>query len=284
MLRTRRVDGDVRTRRPPNRRNVAPAPLRVALIASLVGLLSGVIGGPGGFWIGMPGVLLAASIGSTATGTLICAAPVVIADVAVASLAPGSAIPPLWLVVLVPAASVAVLHGMGSRLRRERDAMEQAAYSDSLTGLANRRLLLSVAEHEIARHHRANERFTVVMLDLDGFKLVNDRFGHAAGDEMLCDVASVLTQALRSQDTVARLGGDEFCVIAPATGNPRPLAEKIIGAVAHASRGHEQLHTSIGIAVFPDDGSTIELLLRTADERLLSAKRRLHGTTQRRAA
>jgi diguanylate cyclase (GGDEF)-like protein len=284
MLRSRRVDGEVRASGPGHRRGVAPAPLRVALIATLVSLLSGVIGGPGGFWIGLPGVILAASIGSTATGTLLCAAPVLIADAVVASAVPGSSIPPLWLVVLVPAASVAVLHGMGSRLRRERDAMEQAAYSDPLTGLANRRLLLSVADHEIARHKRAGERFTVVMLDLDGFKLLNDRFGHAAGDEMLCDVADGLTHALRSQDTIARLGGDEFCVIAPATGNPRPLAEKIIGAVAHASRGHEQLRTSIGVAVFPEDGTTIELLVRAADDRLMSAKRRLHGTGQRRAA
>jgi diguanylate cyclase (GGDEF)-like protein len=284
MLRTRRVDADVRPGRPGARRKVAPAPLRVALIALLVGALSGVIGGPGGFWIGLPGVILAASIGSTASETVLCALPVLVADFAVAAAVPGNAVPPIWLVVLVPAASVAVLHGMGSRLRRERDAMEKAAYSDPLTGLANRRLLLSVADHEIARHHRANERFTVVMLDLDGFKLLNDRFGHAAGDEMLCDVAAALNQALRSQDTVARLGGDEFCVIAPATANPRPLAEKIIEAVAHASRGHEQLRTSVGLAVFPEDGSTIELLLRTADERLLSAKRRLHGMSQRRAA
>jgi diguanylate cyclase (GGDEF)-like protein len=270
--------------RPGHHRKVAPAPLRVALIAALVGLLAGVVGGPGGFWIGLPGVILAASIASTAAGTLLCAATVLITDAVVASSVPDSTIPPLWLVVLVPAASVAVLHVMGNRLRRERDAMEQAAYSDPLTGLANRRLLLSVADHEIARHQRADERFTVVMLDLDGFKLLNDRFGHAAGDEMLCDVAAGLRHALRSQDTVARLGGDEFCVIAPATANPRPLAEKIIGAVGHASRGHEQLRTSIGVAVFPDDGSTIELLMRTADDRLMSAKRRLHGTKQRRAA
>ena len=67
-------------------------------------------------------------------------------------------------------------------------------------------------------------------------------------------------------------------MIAPATANPRPLAEKIIAAVAHASRGHEQLRTSVGLAVFPDDGSTIEMLMRTADDRLMSAKRRLHGT------
>lgn len=283
MLRTRRVDAVARPRRPSNRRRVAPAPVRVALIAVIVGLLSGVVGGPGGFWIGLPGVILAASMGSTAPGTVMCALPVLVADIAVAWLVPGDSIPPVWLVVLVPTASVAVLHGMGSRLRRERDAMELAAYSDPLTGLANRRLLLSVADHEIARHRRSGERFTVVMLDLDGFKLLNDRFGHAAGDEMLCDVAVALTQALRSQDTVARLGGDEFCVIAPATANLRPLAEKIVEAVAQASRGHEQLRTSLGMAVFPDDGSTIEQLLRMADERLLSAKRRLHGTSQRAA-
>ncbi|HWD68902.1 MAG TPA: GGDEF domain-containing protein [Solirubrobacteraceae bacterium] len=265
-------------------RRVAPAPLRVAVIAALVGLLAGVIGGPGGFWIGLPGVMLAASIGSGGWSTLACAAPVLTVDATVATTVTGGTLPSLWLVVLVPAGSVAVLHELGRRLRRERDAMEHIAYSDPLTGLANRRLVMSVADHEIARHHRADERFVVVMLDLDGFKLLNDRFGHAAGDEMLCDVGSGLKQALRSQDTVARLGGDEFCVIAPATANPRPLADKIVGAVAHASRGHEELRTSIGVAVFPEDGSTIESLLRTADERLLSAKRRLHGTSQRRAA
>lgn len=267
-----------------SRRKVAPAPLRVLLIAALVGLLAGVIRGPEGFWIGLPGVLLAASIGTSGWGAVAFAAPVLAVAAAVSYALPGGSLPPLWLVVLVPGGCVAILHEMGRRLRRERDAMEHAAYSDALTGLANRRLLMSVAEHEIARHYRADERFSVVMLDLDGFKLLNDRFGHAAGDEMLCDVAGALAQTLRSQDTVARLGGDEFCVIAPATADPRPLAEKIVGAVAHASRGHEELRASIGVAVFPDDGSTIELLLRTADERLLSAKRRLHGMGQRRAA
>ncbi len=112
------------------------------------------------------------------------------------------------------------LQGTARRLRRERDALANAAFSDPLTGVANRRLLMSTAEHEIARHRRADERFTLVMLDLDGFKLLNDRYGHAAGDQMLRDVAVGLSRALRSQDTVARLGGDEFCVIAPQTGNP----------------------------------------------------------------
>lgn len=282
MLRNR-VDADARARRSRNR-PVAPAPLRVALIAALSGLLAVVVGGPSGFWLGLPAVLLAASIGSTFVATLACAVPVLIVDAVAASALAGSSIPALWLVVCVPAACIAVLHGMARRLRRERDAMERAAFSDPLTGLANRRLLMSVAEHEIARHQRARERFSLLMLDLDGFKLLNDRYGHAAGDQMLCDVAAVLEQALRSQDTVARLGGDEFCVIAPATADPRPLADKVIAAVSEASHGHEELRTSVGIAVFPEDGTTIERLLLTADEHLLSAKRRLHGMSQRDAA
>ena len=282
MLRNR-VDADARARRSRNR-PVAPAPLRFALIAALSGLPAVVVGGPSGFWLGLPAVLLAASIGSTFVATLACAVPVLIVDAVAASALAGSSIPALWLVVCVPAACIAVLHGMARRLRRERDAMERAAFSDPLTGLANRRLLMSVAEHEIARHHRARERFSLLMLDLDGFKLLNDRYGHAAGDQMLCDVAAVLEQALRSQDTVARLGGDEFCVIAPATADPRPLADKVIAAVSEASHGHEELRTSVGIAVFPEDGTTIERLLLTADEHLLSAKRRLHGMSQRDAA
>jgi diguanylate cyclase len=101
---------------------------------------------------------------------------------------------------------------------------------------------------------------------------------------MLCAVASALRGALRSQDTVARLGGDEFCVIAPETENPRALAEKIASSVGDAVRGYESLRTSVGVAVFPDDGAEIESLLEVADQRLLAAKRRLYGSSERRAA
>ena len=283
MLRNR-VDADQRARRSRNRPGIAPLPLRVALIAALAGVPAGVAGGGPGFWLGLPGVLLAASLGSTAVSTLACAAPVLIVDAVVAAVVSGGAIPRLWLALCVPAACVAVLHGMGGRLRRERDVMERAAFSDPLTGLANRRALMSVAEHEIARHGRARERFSLVMLDLDGFKQLNDRHGHAAGDQMLCDVAAVLTRKLRSQDTVARLGGDEFCVIAPVTPEPGPLAAKVVAAVGVAGRGRQNLRTSVGTAVFPDDGSALESLMHVADGRLLAAKRRVHGISQDRAA
>jgi diguanylate cyclase (GGDEF)-like protein len=283
-MQRRRVHARVRPKSSHYRRRVAPASLRVALTMAIVGLVAALVGGSDGFWLGMPGVLLAGSVAATTAGTFAYAAPVLAADAVAASLSSRVPLPPLWLGLLVPASSLLVLLGIGRRLRHERDALAAAAFSDPLTGLANRRLLTATAEHEIARHLRADERFTLVMVDLDGFKLLNDRYGHAAGDQMLRDVAVGLTGALRSQDTVARLGGDEFCVIAPQTANPRPLADKIISAVADASPGNQALRASVGLAVFPEDGATIEVLLRTADQRLLAAKRRLYGEPEQHAA
>lgn len=280
MLRAR-VDSRVRSGQV---RKVAPVPVRVALITIFVGVLAGAVGGPDGFWLCVPAVLLAASVASTPVGAWWCAVPVwVVAAVSVAVSGKGS-LPPIWMVLVGPAACIVVLQHVRGRLQHERDAMQHAALTDPLTGLANRRMLTSMAAYEIARHHRADARFTLVMLDLDGFKLVNDRYGHAAGDQMLCDVGTALTRVLRTQDTIARLGGDEFCVIAPETENPRVLAEKIVTAVSEAVTGYESLQTSIGLSVFPEDGTTFELLLRTADDRLISAKRRRQSRPQRQAA
>ena len=173
------------------------------------------------------------------------------------------------------------------RLEHERDALRSVALSDPLTGVANRRVLLSRAEYEIARHTRARHSFALVMLDLDGFKLLNDRFGHAAGDELLCDVATALSRAMRAQDTVARIGGDEFCVLAPETDGPHtvPLARRIAQTVRDATSGIETLSASVGVAVFPDDGDSASALLQAADERLLGAKRERSGRrASRRAA
>jgi diguanylate cyclase (GGDEF)-like protein len=181
------------------------------------------------------------------------------------------------LALLVPAASVAVELSLRERLEGEREAMRDVALTDPLTGISNRRQLLARADYEIARHSRGRRNFALVMLDLDGFKLLNDRFGHAAGDELLCDVADALQHAVRGQDTVARIGGDEFCVLAPETDGPRtlPLAKRITAAVTDATTGVEALRASIGIAVFPDDGLSAQELLHAADERLLNAKREL---------
>ncbi|HET9094656.1 MAG TPA: GGDEF domain-containing protein [Solirubrobacteraceae bacterium] len=257
--------------------------MRVALLALLAAMLIRLLPGTDGFWLGLPAVLLAVEAGGSAAGATACGGAVLLAAVASAAAA-GAALPPLWLILAAPGASGALLHRRLVHLRQERDAMEEAAHRDPLTGLANRRQLLMVARHELERHRRAGERLAVVMLDLDGFKRLNDRYGHAAGDRMLRDVGEGLQRALRAQDTVARLGGDEFCVIAPATIEARALAAKVSAAVEQASRGRAAVRASLGVAVYPEDGATIEQLLQAGDERLLTAKRRRQAGGQRRVA
>jgi diguanylate cyclase (GGDEF)-like protein len=211
-------------------------------------------------------------------GLVICAV--------VAAFARGEA---AWACVPVSLACASILRHGQVRLERERDALRRDALSDPVTGVANRRSLLVRADYEVARHCRAGRSFALVMLDLDGFKQLNDRFGHAAGDDLLRDVAGALGRAMRAQDTVARFGGDEFCVLAPETdqrGTER-LGAKVSQAVRDVSVGMETVAGSVGVAVFPQDGSSALELMQVADERLLAAKRRRPqgaGRSQRRAA
>lgn len=185
-------------------------------------------------------------------------------------------------------ASAGVLTAARERMARERDAMRSYALTDPLTEIANRRSLLARAEYEIERHRRARRSFALVILDLDGFKRLNDRFGHPAGDTLLRDVADALQRAMRVQDTVARFGGDEVCVLAPETDEDgiERLAGRIADAVDGVTVGLETVHASLGIAVFPFDGSAVADLLDAADQRLLDAKRRLRSGRrgQRRSA
>jgi diguanylate cyclase (GGDEF)-like protein len=155
-----------------------------------------------------------------------------------------------------------------------------------LTGAANRRSLLARIEYEIARHRRNRRSFALVMLDLDGFKLLNDRFGHPAGDELLREVATELQRAMRAQDTVARIGGDEFCVLGPETTREgaQRLAVRAHAAVSRVTAGVQALETSTGTALFPQDGTTVAGLLEAADDRLLLSKRRRRETAQHRRA
>jgi diguanylate cyclase (GGDEF)-like protein len=246
------------------------------MIAVITAVVVALAGGGEAFWLCLPAALLACALARTRGQTLLSAAAVVAAaGVALAAVPTLRSVPSPLLGLLVLAASVAVLTAARERLEGERDALRNVALSDPLTGIPNRRLLLSRAEYEIARHARTGHSFAVVMLDLDGFKLLNDRFGHAAGDELLCDVAEALTSAMRAQDTVARIGGDEFCVLAPETDGPHtpPLARRISQTVAEASVGVETLQASVGIAIFPEDGASPRALLQAADHRLMSAKR-----------
>jgi diguanylate cyclase (GGDEF)-like protein len=218
---------------------------------------------------------------AAATGTAGAALPA-IADSALGPL------PPLPLIVLVTGGSVAVMHASRAKLMAERAALRESAMSDSLTGVANRRAFGERVGYEVARHARLGHTFAVVAIDLDGFKLVNDRFGHQAGDDVLREVSAALVDAVRDQDTVARMGGDEFCVLAPesdAAGADR-LAARVAEAVASVAVGIDALGASVGVAVYPHDGGSAVAVLEAADRAAIEEKRRRRGErrTTRRAA
>jgi diguanylate cyclase (GGDEF)-like protein len=188
--------------------------------------------------------------------------------------------------VVVVGGSFGVLAALKGRLEGERSAMRRWALTDPLTGAFNRRGLSERIDYEVVRHARQQHRFAVVMIDLDGFKLVNDRFGHHAGDELLRDVASSLREAVRDQDTVARLGGDEFCVLAPETSRigGAQLAERVREAIRRVTTGLDTLSASVGVAVYPDDGTTPVAVLDAADAAQIAAKRASTHRRARRAA
>jgi diguanylate cyclase (GGDEF)-like protein len=237
-------------------------------------------------WICLPAALLAAGA-TRARLTAVLAAALVAGGAVGAARAAADATshqPSTPLLALVLAASVAVVVATRERLERERDALRASALTDPLTGAANRRSLLARIDYEIARHARSRRSFTLLMLDLDGFKLLNDRFGHPAGDDLLREVAGALARVIRDQDTVARVGGDEFCVLAPETdeAGAARLMSRVQTAVARVTAGSDSLGASVGSAVFPRDGKRGERLLEAADQHLLASKRQSHGSSARR--
>jgi diguanylate cyclase (GGDEF)-like protein len=147
------------------------------------------------------------------------------------------------------------------------------AISDSLTGLANYRRLIDVLQNELERSGRTNRSFSVLLMDLDGLKRINDRHGHLAGSRALCRVASILRLNCRSIDTAARYGGDEFALILPET--KESAAQQVADRIQNCLSAEEetpQLSLSIGIATFPQCGVTVQQLLEYADRALYEMK------------
>ena len=161
-----------------------------------------------------------------------------------------------------------------------RDEVARLANHDVLTGLANRSLLQRRITESLARARSANGSVAVLCIDLDGFKAVNDLRGHAAGDQLLREVAARLSRCMRETDTVARLGGDEFVVLQTDNVQPdtaRILAERLIASLSEPySLGADEVDgavtASIGVALFPCDGENPETLLHNADTALYRAK------------
>jgi len=158
------------------------------------------------------------------------------------------------------------------------------ARHDELTGLANRVLFRERIGQAIARARRTNERFAVLLLDLDRFKDVNDTMGHPAGDALLKVAAQRLCGTARETDTVARFGGDEFAIVQTSVesrADVERLCTRILGAIKepYEIEGHGvDMGTSIGIAVAPDDGLEAEGLLKNADIALYAVKTGARGT------
>ena len=157
--------------------------------------------------------------------------------------------------------------------RALEDHLRRQALSDSLTGLANHRRLFEVLHSEICRTKRTERQFSLVLLDLDELKEINDRFGHRAGDRALCRLAQVLADCCRSVDTAARQGGDEFALVLPETGSSAAtlVARRICELLAKDTE-EPNLSVSVGVASYPNDADGIGTLLYAADRALYAMK------------
>lgn len=163
-------------------------------------------------------------------------------------------------------------------LKAHEEELDNIAHHDPLTGLPNRRLLQDRLGQVYAQAERGRQRLGLALLDLDGFKPINDRLGHEAGDAVLRKVADRLGHCVRSGDTVARLGGDEFVLVLvnlDAADEAGQVLERVLRSVAQPIMlGDEvvQVSASVGLAVFPDDPVDVDTLLRHADAAMYQAK------------
>jgi diguanylate cyclase (GGDEF)-like protein len=163
-------------------------------------------------------------------------------------------------------------------LREAEERLRYQAYHDALTDLPNRLLFTEHLLPELAQARRQSRPLAVLFLDLDNFKVINETLGHAAGDQLLQEVARRLKTGLRESDTVARVGGDEFSILLPELSSPvdaAMLAEKLLRLVASPVTllGRElSVTASVGIALHPSDGNDAESLLQNADIAMYRAK------------
>lgn len=157
--------------------------------------------------------------------------------------------------------------------RTLEDHLRHQAHSDSLTSLANHRRLFEVLQAEICRSKRTGREFSLLLLDLDGLKKVNDEFGHLTGDRALCRLGQILKDCCRSIDTAARHGGDEFALVLPETNwVAAALVARRICELLEKDAEAPALSVSVGIASYPTEADTIGTLLYAADRALYAMK------------
>ena len=161
-------------------------------------------------------------------------------------------------------------------LEHERKKLKKISITDHLTGLYNRPKIEKTMRKEVSRHNRSRMPLSIIMMDIDHFKSINDTYGHAIGDEVLIEIATILKAYTRKTDTVGRWGGEEFVIICPdtdSTGAIR-LAEKIRKAIEEQTiKAHGKTSASFGVTQFTDKDDPSSLLVR-ADKALYDAKKR----------
>jgi len=172
-----------------------------------------------------------------------------------------------------------IYQGLKTKLHAERNAFAYRATHDVLTGLPNRAMFNERLEHALERSLRSNQKNAVCYIDLDGFKPVNDRYGHPVGDQVLIELSQRMTSTVREVDTVASLGGDEFAILLEElvdADSAIPVIEKLLQQLADPILIDDRdirLSASIGIALFPDDSSDADKLSRLADKAMYQAKK-----------
>ncbi len=262
-------------------------PLEVALVLTFLTVLIAMTGGHSspyffGYILLVGGAALSVSDVSATVLAIISGLAYVGAVVVVAGSAP-LAISDFG-VVAFNLVSISLVNYVASIIgREERRAREEAlrlSRFDSLTALYSRAHFSSELEQEILRATRSGRPFAVAMIDLDGLKPANDRFGHEWGDNLLKAVADVLRSDLRATDVAARYGGDEFVLMLPETDLKGAIlvAGKVRVDISRIALSHDggvvRTSASVGIVTFPDDGRTSAELLRRADMAMYEAKRR----------
>jgi len=166
----------------------------------------------------------------------------------------------------------------GALLEQARlfEQVRSMAVTDPLTGLSNYRRLISVLEAELDRSRRTQRPFSIVLLDMDGLKIINDQYGHLTGSRALVRIGKILRSHSRAIDTAARYGGDEFALVLPEAS--KDTASRVVSRIRErlaAEPEHPALSVSAGVAAFPEDGDTPEKLLGSADRALYAMKH--HG-------
>jgi len=190
---------------------------------------------------------------------------------------------PSWLTISCVYDGDELTHYVGlmtdiSQIKKSEDMLYQLAHHDTLTGLPNRLLLDERLDQALLHARRRKRHVAVVFIDLDNFKFVNDAMGHSVGDKLLKQVAGILSETVRADDTVARIGGDEFLLVLGDIGNPANVASvvekllKKINSKVTLDGQDVRVSASMGVAVYPNDGDNKSTLIRNADAAMYRAK------------